>query len=85
MTILLTTQYLEEADRLADRVVVLHGGRAVAEGTAEELKAQAGGETVELFLGDERAVAAAQRAVAHAHADPATLTVRVPTDGSAAA
>jgi ABC-2 type transport system ATP-binding protein len=47
-TILLTTQYLEEADQLADRIAVLDHGRIVAEGTAAELKAQVGGEVVEL-------------------------------------
>jgi ABC-2 type transport system ATP-binding protein len=47
-TVFLTTQYLEEADRLADRVAVLHDGRIAAVGTASELKARVGGETVEL-------------------------------------
>jgi ABC-2 type transport system ATP-binding protein len=47
-TVLLTTQYLEEADQLADRVAVLHGGRIVAEGTPGELKSRAGTEVVEL-------------------------------------
>ncbi|WP_208008453.1 ATP-binding cassette domain-containing protein [Agromyces protaetiae] len=47
-TVFLTTQYLEEADRLADRIAVLDGGRIVAEGTAAELKARVGGEVVEL-------------------------------------
>ncbi|MFP3464724.1 ATP-binding cassette domain-containing protein [Leifsonia sp. SIMBA_070] len=47
-TILLTTQYLEEADRLADRIAVLDRGVIVAEGTAAELKSQVGGEVVEL-------------------------------------
>lgn len=47
-TILLTTQYLEEADQLADRIAVLDHGRVVAEGTAVELKARVGGEVVEL-------------------------------------
>ncbi|WP_295123788.1 ATP-binding cassette domain-containing protein [uncultured Leifsonia sp.] len=47
-TILLTTQYLEEADQLADRIAVLDRGRVVAEGTAPELKARVGGEVVEL-------------------------------------
>lgn len=47
-TVFLTTQYLEEADELADRIAVLHDGRIVALGTAVELKAHVGGETVEL-------------------------------------
>ncbi len=51
-TVFLTTQYLEEADQLADRIAVLDGGRAVATGTAAQLKARVGGDTVELH--DER-------------------------------
>lgn len=47
-TVFLTTQYLEEADRLADRIAVLDGGRIAAEGTADELKARIGGDVVEL-------------------------------------
>ncbi|MEU1971184.1 ATP-binding cassette domain-containing protein [Microbacterium sp. NPDC019599] len=47
-TVFLTTQYLEEADRLADRIAVLHDGRIVAEGTPSELKARIGGDVVEL-------------------------------------
>ena len=47
-TVLLTTQYLEEADQLADRIAVLDGGRIVAEGTAAELKARVGGEVLAL-------------------------------------
>jgi ABC-2 type transport system ATP-binding protein len=47
-TVLLTTQYLEEADRLASRIAVIDGGRIIAEGTADELKENLGGEVVEL-------------------------------------
>jgi ABC-2 type transport system ATP-binding protein len=51
-TVLLTTQYLDEADRLADRIAVIDQGLVIAEGTPEELKAQVGGERLEIHLGD---------------------------------
>ena len=56
-TVFLTTQYLEEADRLADRIAVLDGGRIAAEGTASSLKAQVGGEVVELLGPDDEVLA----------------------------
>jgi ABC-2 type transport system ATP-binding protein len=86
VTVFLTTQYLEEADRLADRIAVLDGGRLVAEGTAAELKRRIGAQRLDLACLTETAWAevtgrCGERAV---HLDRATLTVGVPTDGTAA-
>ncbi|WP_067862706.1 ABC transporter ATP-binding protein [Nocardia shimofusensis] len=86
VTILLTTQYLEEADQLADRIAVLDGGRIVAEGTAAELKQRVPGGHIAVFFADAATLTAATRALGGAghHTDPAQLSVRIPSDGSAA-
>jgi ABC-2 type transport system ATP-binding protein len=60
-TVLLTTQYMEEADQLADDIVVIDHGRMIAHGTAHDLKAQIGGERIEVVLEDSADVAGARR------------------------
>ena len=62
-TVLLTTQYMEEAERLAERIVVMDGGRVIASGSAADLKALVGGERVELNLGRGSDLSTAARAV----------------------
>jgi ABC-2 type transport system ATP-binding protein len=86
VTVFLTTQYLEEADQLADRIAVLDHGRLVADGTAARLKEQVGGQRLDLTLADP---AAYDAAAAHLGdrlllRDPARRTLGVATDGSAA-
>jgi ABC-2 type transport system ATP-binding protein len=85
VTVFLTTQYLEEADRLAHRIAVMHGGRIVADGTAAQLKAGAAAQRLDLTLTDGGAYARATRLLGDRvlHADPAGLTLGVGTDGSA--
>ncbi|MEV6388555.1 ATP-binding cassette domain-containing protein [Nocardia xishanensis] len=62
-TVLLTTQYLDEADQLADRIAVIDRGRVIADGTADELKASVGGSSLHLTLVDEAQLAEARRIV----------------------
>jgi ABC-2 type transport system ATP-binding protein len=82
VTIFLTTQYLEEADELADRIAVLHHGRLVAEGTADELKRRIPGGHVRLRFADARGLDTAMNALGQGARDHAALTLVVPSDGS---
>ena len=82
VTIFLTTQYLEEADELADRIAVLDHGRVVAEGTAEELKRRIPGGHVRLRFVDPQGLDAAMRVLGQASRDNDALALRVPSDGS---
>ncbi len=87
-TLLLTTQYLEEADELAHSIAVVDSGRIIARGTADELKAQTGGERIEVVvrrsLDIARSVDVLQRHVqGHASVEEHTRRVTVPTSGGA--
>jgi ABC-2 type transport system ATP-binding protein len=80
-TILLTTQYLEEADQLAHRVAVLDGGRIVAEGTPAELKARIPGGHIELVFAARAELDAAATVLAPAGRDDDALTLQLTGDG----
>jgi ABC-2 type transport system ATP-binding protein len=85
-TILLTTQYLDEADELADEIVVIDHGQVIAAGAPEELKGRAGGDVVEFSVPDRSRVSDAAAAVAaigegEPHVDPETGVVSVPVGG----
>jgi ABC-2 type transport system ATP-binding protein len=86
VTIVLTTQYLEEADRLADRIAVLDGGRVVAEGTSAQLKERVAGPRLDLEVADAAAFAELARHLDGRAVQPdrGRLTIGVATDGSAA-
>jgi ABC-2 type transport system ATP-binding protein len=83
VTIFLTTQYLEEADRLADRIAVLDQGHLVAQGTPDELKRQVPGGYVRLRFTDVAELDAAARVLTGSTRDDEDLTLRVPSDGGA--
>jgi ABC-2 type transport system ATP-binding protein len=84
-TVFLTTQYLEEADRLADAVAILDGGRIVASGTSDELKAMLPTGLVELEFGEEAQLTAAQNALGERHdIERVDSKLRVATGGSVA-
>ena len=81
VTIFLTTQYLEEADRLAHRIGVLDRGVLVAEGTPDELKRLVPGGHIQLSFGDAAELERAARAFDGASRDDESLTLQVPSDG----
>ena len=81
VTILLTTQYLEEADRLASRIALLDGGRVVAQGTPAELKRLVPGGSVRLEFADEAALDRAAQTLGHGTRDDQGLALDLPNEG----
>ncbi|MGW4030627.1 ATP-binding cassette domain-containing protein [Streptomyces sp. NPDC004838] len=81
VTIFLTTQYLEEADRIADRIAVLHRGKLVAQGSPEELKRQVGGGHVTLRFADPHGYDHAARTLDVVSRNDETRTLQVPHQG----
>ena len=89
-TLLLTTQYMEEADRLADAIGVIDCGRVIARGTADELKTMVGGDRIELTVEQADDLAPAQRVLAglaegEIHVEPGLRRITVPVNEGAQA
>jgi ABC-2 type transport system ATP-binding protein len=81
VTIFLTTQYLEEADQLADQIALLDHGRLVAEGTPDQLKRRIPGGHISVQLADPQALESAARTLGAMSRDDEALTLQVPSDG----
>ncbi|WP_264349468.1 ATP-binding cassette domain-containing protein [Streptomyces milbemycinicus] len=82
VTVFLTTQYLEEADELADRIAVLNDGKIAAEGTADELKRLIPGGHIQLRFTDPAAYQNAATTLREANRDDEALSLQIPSDGS---
>jgi ABC-2 type transport system ATP-binding protein len=87
-TVLLTTQQLEEADQLADRIAVVDRGRVIAEGTSAQLKTKVGGERVQVTVAPQSDLGVARDVLGRVadglpHVDPDARTVEAPVDGGA--
>lgn len=85
ITILLTTQTMDEADYLADRIVVIDGGKVIAEGTANELKAKAGSDRLEFGIGDKSSLEKAQKLIGGdaQQSDSENRTISIASKGGA--
>jgi len=85
VTVLLTTQYMEEADNLADRIVVIDHGKVIAEGTPLELKSQIGAENIELIINEKSDFGKVAKSIKakNMHIDDKRRSLRIPTTNGA--